>query len=48
MGSKCHFPFIYKNKIYNSCIDSDPLDDGTSAKICSTTDNFDRLQKIKY
>ncbi len=44
-GSKCFFPFKYKGKFYNSCIDKNfKSEDGTltHSKFCSTTDDFDR------
>lgn len=47
-GAKCHFPFNYKGKAYDKCIEKEhTTDDGqiSSTKFCSTTSDFDKDQK---
>ena len=50
-GEKCHFPFTYEGKVYNSCINREhkAADNSTSSvKFCATTGNYDLDQKWVY
>ncbi|EDO32111.1 predicted protein [Nematostella vectensis] len=42
-GDCCHFPFIYKSKVYQKCIR-----DSNGKPWCATTYNFDLDQKWGY